>query len=114
MDVFTPPKDPLAQSSVNFSAKTLEATFGDGYEQVVASGLNSVSGAYSLVWDALTLSQRDAIEDFFRVRKGAEPFLYTFPGESTQRKFRCKSWSRSHTGGLYGVRAELREVFDIA
>lgn len=114
MDTFTPPKQPVTQSNVNFTAKTLEATFGDGYEQVVSSGLNSVSGIYSLVWDLLTLAERDTIENFFRAKKGAEAFLYTFPGESTLRKFRCKSWSRSHNGALFGIRAELKEVFDIA
>lgn len=113
MDVFSPPKQPIVQSNVSFTTKTLEATFGDGYEQVVSSGLNSVSGTYSAVWDLLTLAERDTIEDFFRAKKGAEAFLYTFPGESTQRKFRCKSWARSHTGSLFGIRADLREVFDI-
>lgn len=114
MDTFNPGVLPTIQSGVAFTAKTLEAGFGDGYEQVVASGLNSVSGNYSLVFDNLTVEQRDVIEGFFRDKKGAEPFIYTFPGESTSRKFRCKTWNRGHTGALYTVRAEFREVFDIA
>lgn len=113
MDTFNPTVVPTIQSAVTFTAKTLEANFGDGYEQVAAAGLNSVSGTFQVAWDLLTLEQRDEIEGFFKSKKGAEAFLYTFPSESTQRKFRCKTWQRGHTGSLFTVRAEFREVFDI-
>lgn len=113
MDTFSPGVLPTVSSSVQFSAKTLEASFGDGYEQVAVAGLNSVSGVYTVNFENLTLAQRDAIETFFKAKAGAEAFFYTFPGESTARKFRCKSWSRAHIGALFNVRAEFREVFDI-
>lgn len=113
MDTFEPSKIPTTESTASFTANTYEAGFGDGYEQVVVAGLNSIRGAYQLSWDALTLAERDEIEGFFRGRLGAEAFSYTFPGELTPRKFRCKTWTRGHNGGLYTVRAELREVFDL-
>lgn len=114
MYTFTPPKDPVVNSSVTFNADVLQAEFGDGYEQTSSAGLNSVRGTYQASWDVLTEEQRDEIEDFLSARVGAEAFLYTFPGESTERKFKCRMWSRGHVGGLYTLRAELREVFDLA
>lgn len=113
MDTFTPPQPPIVESSVTFTADVLEAKFGDGYEQTAARGLNSVAGVYQATWTSLTQSERDTIESFFRVRYGAVAFLYTFPGESTPRKFKCRTWTRGHTGSLYTLRAELREVFDL-
>lgn len=113
MDTFTPPKPPIVESNVTFTADVLEAKFGDGYEQTAARGLNSIAGVYSATWSSLTQSERDNIEDFFRAKLGSQAFLYTFPGESTPRKFKCKTWTRGHTGGLFTLRAELREVFDL-
>ena len=114
MDTFTPAQTPTVESSAAFSAAVLEAGFGEGYEQTSTAGLNSVRGTYQAVWDNLALVDLQAIEAFFAAKAGAEAFLYTFPGESTERKFKCKSWNRGYTGGLYTLRAELREVFDLA
>ena len=113
MDTFTPPIVPNIQSAVQFQANTLDAGFGDGYEQVVSAGLNSVSGTYTLDFDLLTKAEREEIEAFFAAKKGAEAFYYTFPGEDTPRKFRCKTWSRGHTGSLFTVKADFKEVFDL-
>lgn len=114
MDTFTPPKEPVINSTVTFNADVLQAEFGDGYEQTSVAGLNSVRGTYQANWDLLTESERDEIEAFFLAKAGATAFLYTFPGESTERKFKCKTWGRGHSGSLFTVRAELREVFDLA
>ena len=114
MDVFNPPIAPTTDSSVTFTANVIQAGFGDGYEQTAVEGLNSVSGVYQVSWDLLNQANRDSIENFFKLKLGSIAFLYTFPGESTQRKFKCKTWTRGHNGSLYTIRAEFREVFDPA
>jgi len=113
MDTFTPPIVPNISSNVTFQTAVLEAKFGDGYEQVVSAGLNSVTGKYTLQFDLLTQAQRIELEAFFIAKKGAEAFYYTFPGETSARKFRCQTWSRGHTGSLFSVSAEFKEVFDL-
>lgn len=113
MDTFSPPYEPTIQSTTTFNANVIQAVFGDGYEQTATIGLNPISGIYQLAWDILSVSQRDELEAFFVAHAGAA-FQYTFPTESTARKFKCKTWTRGCNGALFTVRAEFREVFDIA
>lgn len=108
---FYPPLVPTVESQAVFTANVLMMPFGDGYEQGCGVGLSPVRGAYTLSWDLLTTEQRDDIEDFFS-EQGGEPFLYTFPGESTPRVFKCKTWHRGHDGVTYTLRADLVEVFN--
>lgn len=114
MDTFTPPIAPTISSSAQFTALVLTADFGDGYEQTAAPGLNSVTGVYSVTWDLLSSANRDTIEAFLAAHLGAQAFQYTFPSESTARKFKCKTWTRGSNGALYTLKAEFREVFDLA
>lgn len=114
MDTFSPIKTPTIETTVTFTAEVLQANFGDGYEQTAATGLNSVRGVYQVNWDLLSQDDRDLIEAFFATHLGSQAFQYTFPDESTPRKFKCKTWTRGNNGGLFTLRAELREVFDLA
>jgi phage-related protein len=114
VDTFAPPVEPTIQSNTTFTSNVAQANFGDGYEQTATIGLNPVSGTYTAQWDILSVSDRDTIEAFFTTHKGAQAFLFTFPSESTPRKFKCKTWTRGSNGALFTLQAELREVFDIA
>lgn len=114
MLTFTPPRDPVATSESTFTAVVLIANFGDGYEQTAAQGLNSVSGTYTITWEFLSSTDRDTIEAFFVSQLGGQAFLYTFPTESTPKKFKCKTWTRSTNGALWTIKAEFRQVFDLS
>lgn len=113
MDTFAPPIDPTVQSSATFTANVLQAGFGDGYEQTASAGLNPITGVYSVSWDLLSSSDLATLENFFVTEGGYRAFAYTFPGETTPRRFKCKTWTRTYTGALFALKAEFREVFDI-
>jgi phage-related protein len=76
--VFNPPIPP---SSVRKrpEVRVLTASFGDGYQQKVADGLNNVRKVFALEWEVLTPAQADAIVTFLESHGGYKPFLYASP-----------------------------------
>lgn len=81
---------------VNFAV--LEATFGDGYVQSSAEGLNSQKENWSLTWENEDLTDVQTIEAFLDARLGYEPFYWTPPGEVTPKLWRCKKYSSKPSG----------------
>jgi phage-related protein len=69
-----------------------KVTFGDGYTQQTADGINSLLYTWNLNWDVLTASEKDTIEAFFIARGGYETFNWTDPGGTTF-KVKCPNWS---------------------
>lgn len=78
--------------------KTLEAEFGDGYEQVSQEGLNNKRQEYSLTWANEDLTDANTIETFLDARGGSEPFYWTEPLASTATLWRCTSYTSRVTG----------------
>nr|BDD47777.1 hypothetical protein 1 [bacterium] len=111
---FNPPVAPSPGQGVDFSADVDEAPFGDGYTQGSAAGLNSIRRRVSLFWSKLGQADRDTIVAFFVARAGFEPFLYTLPGDTAERKWRCKVWrdsSPSRLSGRHRIEATFEEDF---
>lgn len=112
-DVFNPPVPPTIESQVTFTAVALEAAIASSWSSSSPSGLNAVSGLYSLVWAVLMPDQLVEIEHFLEVHRGLIPFLYTIPSESTQKLFKCKTWNVTYLGGSFSLKTEFRQVFDV-
>ena len=53
--------------------------FGDGYQQRIASGLNSNKETYSVSFANHTKSDADDIDAFFQANKGVTSFSFTVP-----------------------------------
>ncbi len=112
-DTFTPARPPSYASRKSVTYKTIEANFGDGYVQRTVDGINNKPVMYELTWSALLPAEANAIESFLDSQGGATAFLYTVPRDSTQRKYRCKTWSRSlDTPATDSISATFEEVFD--
>lgn len=112
-DTFTPPYRPSAgPSNYHEATRLLEAKFGDGYAQTVPDGINNLHMQPTLVWEALTMAEANAIVSFFRTHRGA-PFYYTLPDEGIARKWIAKEWDRDFRNGTIGsVAVVLEERFD--
>lgn len=91
--------------------KVSRAAFGDGYEQRVAQGINSVSAEWSLTFIA-EISEVDAIDSFLTARAGIEAFLWTDPRGNTISVV-CESWAAVPAQGLRssGLSATFKQVF---
>ena len=71
----------IPDRSLSQSAKTSVrvAKFGDGYQQRVADGLNSVGSSFSLSFNNRTKEDIDDIVSFFESKKGVGSFSFTYP-----------------------------------
>lgn len=78
--------------------RVLSAKFGDGYEQRVGDGINTVQAVWSLSFPGKTRAEAGAIESFFIARAGAEAFDWTDP-DGASGKYICREWSRDELGG---------------
>ena len=106
--VFAPPVRPKT-TSASIEIKTKSNSFGDGYEQAVADGLNAARESLELSWPVLTFAQASAIHEFFKARYG-QPFTWAQPGQTAQT-WRCIKWTRPFDRGVCSMTAELTEVF---
>ena len=106
--VFSPPIRPKTTSG-QIEVKTKSNSFGDGYEQSVADGINAVRHTLSLSWPVLTFAQASQIHEFLKSRKG-QPFRWAQPGQAAQT-WRCIKWTRPFDRGVCSMTAELTEVF---
>lgn len=101
---FAPALAPSPGSGKDTTPRTVGVAFGDGYSQNSPDGINNLEDTWNMVWDSLTTAQADYIENFFRDRKGAEPFYYPTAPRSwgaNSTKFRAVKWNRIPTKPNY-------------
>jgi|TARA_R110002074_G_scaffold1229_3_gene7372 phage-related protein len=70
------PDKTLAMSS---KPNVLVAKFGDGYQQRIAAGLNSITESFSVAFQNRPKVEADDIEAFFSAKKGVTSFAFTYP-----------------------------------
>jgi len=85
---------PSHSSRLTERVRLREATFGDGYVQVAADGINNTQREYRVEWRGAKRTDADALISFFRQLEGLGGFAYTLSDESAARTWRCKVWSR--------------------
>ena len=106
---------PYAGSSVSSEARVLKATFGDGYAQRAADGINTITDQYQLTWENIDRSEALIIINFLRSMGGYQSFYWTPPGESVARLWTCDKWQRNNVSGVLDtVNATFTECFDLA
>lgn len=110
MTLFVPAYAPSYGASVKKSYRTLNNTFGDGYEQSVADGLNNVVETWELAWNALNETNANDIEDQLTAFAGTT-FEWETP-KGVTKKFTCKEMSKVYTGfQSYNITATFIESF---
>lgn len=72
-------------------AKTFKASFGDGYAQRTADGINSLMESWSLNFSIRTRTEVVAITAFLAAAKGVYNFTWVTPTGDTKR-FTCEAW----------------------
>lgn len=98
------------------ASKTVEprvrrAAFGDGYEQRVASGINTRPATWSLTFSRIA-ADINAIEAFLIARNGTESFDWTDP-DGTAIKATCAGWTRTPNAGMASgmISATFKQVY---
>jgi|TARA_B110001454_G_scaffold132644_1_gene123496 phage-related protein len=97
------------------------ATFGDGYEQRLADGINSVNETFSVSFKTRPKADIDDIVGYLDSLKGATAFSFTIPdsngseasGTETTIKVVCDDFNISYDyGDFYSASAKFRRVYE--
>ncbi|MCL6620237.1 MAG: phage tail protein [Thermomonas hydrothermalis] len=108
MPAFTWPASYSA--SVEVAPRVTRAAFGDGYEQRVAAGINTLQRKWTLRFVGYDTALAP-IEAFLIARAGVESFDWT-PPSGDAGKWVCRQWQRVHSGPQYGeLTATFEQVF---
>jgi len=99
------------------SPRVLRASFGDGYEQRLADGINTLAESYSVSFNNRTKEEIDDIVAFFDAKKAVTAFEFTIPDSNNAGqsiiKVVCDSYNLNYTvGDFYGCSATFRRVYE--
>lgn len=106
---FTPEFGPRA----TYKPRVRNISFGDGYQQRQAEGLNSRQQSWDLTFAYRSQTEADQILAFLTARNAVEAFDWTPPYESTAIKVVCREWSKSvERSNLNTITARFEQVFE--
>ena len=97
------------------------ATFGDGYEQRLADGINSVKETFSVSFATRPKADIDDIVGYLDSLKGVTAFSFTIPdsngseasGTETTIKVVCDGFDITYDyGDFYSASAKFRRVYE--
>lgn len=107
--IFTWSPDMGAQRSVK--ANVMQTKFGDGYEQRVAKGINTMPKSWQVTFSRVATVASDILA-FLEARGGREAFDWVDPMDVTGT-YVCREWrSTQQTRGVYVVTATFEQVFE--
>ena len=100
--------------------RVLVASFGDGYEQRIADGINTLNETYSLTFATRLKADIDDIVAFLDGKKGVSSFILTFPDTNNttrtgERDVKVVTTNYSTTYAydeFYSLSVSLKRVFE--
>ena len=97
--------------------KVLFAQFGDGYEQRLADGINTLEETFQVSFNTRTKEEIDDIVAFFENKAGVTAFTYTIPDSNnsgeTAIKVVCSTWNKTWAyGDYYSATATFKRVYE--
>jgi phage-related protein len=101
-----------------FKPRVHLATFGDGYEQRLVDGINSIPQEFTLQFNKRTKEEVDNIIAFLESLKGATSFNFTIPdtnssGDERTLRVVCDNFQQSYDyGDFYSCSAKFRRVYE--
>ena len=96
----------------------LLSVFGDGYEQRIANGINSIKETYSVSFKNRAKDDIDDIVNFFDAQAGVSKFDFTIPGTNAigaeqTIKVVCDDYTTNFEyDNFYTVTASFRRVYE--
>lgn len=114
---YATPDKALTRSS---NPAVLVARFGDGYEQRVADGINTIKETYSLSFNNRTKEFVDDVVNFLDTAGGVSAFTLTIPDSNNTTRTGekdvivvCSTYSTMYTyDDFYTITAEFRRVYE--
>jgi len=115
---FSAPVQPDKGFSRNSKPKTHTVTFGDGYEQRIANGINNLEQTLSVSFSTRPKAEIDDLVAFFESLGGVSKFRFDIEdsnaGSSTETiKCVCDTWNQSWAyDDYYSLTATFRRVYE--
>ena len=112
---FATPDKTMSRSS---EPKVLISKFGDGYEQRVTDGINSLQETYSVQFKTRTKEFIDDVVVFLDAQKGVSKFAFRIPesnsgGGEKEIKVVCNTYNTVYEyDNFYTLTATLRRVYE--
>jgi len=97
-------------SSRTINQNTITVRFRDGAEQRAVWGINDMTDEWSIVYDNISLVDRNTVISFIETVGYVQAFTWTPPNESTARSFVIDSAPNESNVG-YTVSFRIREVY---
>lgn len=106
---------PTYTSSFKRTCRVLRSEFGDGYVQRAADGINNIGLTLDLVWEGLTSTQADRIDEFLQDHAGVTPFAMALPRTTEKLRWVCSEWNYVWVEGeLATITATFEQDFGLA
>ena len=112
MATFTFTPDFGASASIKPAVRSV--SFGDGYAQRLAYGINTQPQSWSLNFTVRDADETAAIDAFLVEAGGKDWFYWTPPNTLVPLKFICSEWTRTIDNAVYSsISATFDQVFDL-
>lgn len=101
-----------------FKPRVHMVKFGDGYEQRLPDGINSIDQTFSIQFSKRDKDEIDNITAFLESLKGATAFNFTIPdsnssGNERTIKVVCDNFQQSYDyGNFYSCSTKFRRVYE--
>jgi len=98
--------------------RVLKMSFGDGYEQRLKDGINSIVKTFSLSFNNREKAEIDDIMTFFDLKGGVTSFDFTYPdsnsgGSEKTIRVVCEEYTQTYNNDeFYGCTASFRQVYE--
>lgn len=108
-----PSIDKITQASAKTGDQTiLETKYGDGYTQTAKWGINASRQRWTLVWEGLTLTERNAWYAHFDTVGLFDVSDWQSPGDATSLKWRFTTFPVENiNGNLYNITIDIAQEF---
>ena len=95
--------------------RTIRIRYGNGYEQRAADGINATEDRWVLLWENMSLTDYNTVQNALNTSAGVDYFNWTPFGDTTSKKFVIDGQVQvsPQSGGLYSLSVPMRQVFDL-
>lgn len=105
--------DKISQASTaSKDQKFLVSEYGDGYEQRVAIGVNSMFMTWNIQWNMLSLADRNTLIAFWNRHGRVNSFQWTPPNETLGTYVFSSALNEGNVGVRYNISIQLKQVFE--
>lgn len=102
---------PIYSPEMSNEPRVLSANFGDGYEQRLGDGINTIKDIWNLTFRGTRTEIADILT-FLKTKRGVASFTWTPNGEA-EVVVKCQKWSRTIvSANLATITATFEQVFE--